>query len=70
VKRSRFCASIVFFLPLYFDFSVNGLEGSLRFAESRSYSPGQVWLEWTSPERIERIHRRPRRRLPERVQGC
>lgn len=28
-----------------------GQERPLRFPESRSYSPGQVWLEWTPAER-------------------
>lgn len=52
MRRSSICASVAFFLPLYFVFSAYGQEGSLRFPESRSYSPGQVWLEWTSAERI------------------
>ena len=51
MKRSGICASIVFFLATCIC-SACGQEGSLRFPESRSYSPGQVWLEWTSAERI------------------
>ncbi len=52
MKQSGICASIAIFLPLFFSFSTYAQEGSLRFPESRSYSPGQVWLEWTAAERI------------------
>jgi hypothetical protein len=43
--------SIVFCLLFCFIFLAYGQDGPLRFPESRSYSPGKVWLEWTSAER-------------------
>jgi hypothetical protein len=51
VKRSSVWASMIccslfcLVLPAY------GQAGSLRFPESRSYSPGKVWLGWNSNER-------------------
>ena len=40
-----FCILLCLVPPTY------GQTGSLRFPESRSYSPGQAWLGWASAER-------------------
>ena len=52
MKRGRGWASIVTCLLLCSILPVSGQESSLRFPESRSYSPGKLWLEWSSGERV------------------
>ena len=51
MNRLSVWAGVVFCLFL-FVFPAYAQEGELRFPESRSYSPGKVWLEWTSAERM------------------
>lgn len=45
IWASIFCSLFCLVLPVY------GQAGSLRFPESRSYSPGKVWLGWSPAER-------------------
>lgn len=51
MKQSRVWATIISSLGLFLFFPAYAQEGHLRFPESRSYSPGKIWLEWTSAER-------------------
>ncbi|HEX4921861.1 MAG TPA: hypothetical protein VFV92_14120 [Candidatus Bathyarchaeia archaeon] len=51
MKRPSVWAGTFSSLLVSFTFLAYGQERPLRFPESRSYSPGQVWLEWTPAER-------------------
>ena len=51
MKPSRVWATMLSCLLLSFILPAHGQERPLRFPESRSYSPGQVWLEWSPAER-------------------
>ena len=51
MKRSGVCAKVIFCSLLCLLLPAYGQVGRLRFPESRSYSPGQVWLGWSSAER-------------------
>jgi hypothetical protein len=51
MKRSGVCANVIFCSLLCLLLPAYGQVGRLRFPESRSYSPGQVWLGWSSAER-------------------
>ena len=46
------CFSVVFLLCLAWQVEGQASHSTARFPESRSYSPGKMWLEWTPPERI------------------
>ena len=50
MKRSSACAGVIF-CSLLCLVPAHGQTGSLRFPESRSYSPGKMWLGWTPQER-------------------
>src|SRR3954447_18564715 len=47
--KLHFCAIVTMLLCVVSQ--ALGQAGTARFPESRSYSPGKLWLEWTLPER-------------------
>lgn len=51
MKRVMFWANAVVYLLLGMALQAQEQAGSARFPESRSYSPGEIWLGWTSDER-------------------
>jgi hypothetical protein len=51
VKRSNVGVHAIFCSLLWVVVPAYGQAGSLRFPESRSFSPGKTWLEWTPAER-------------------
>ena len=51
MKRLNIWATMIFCSFLCLILPAHGQAGTLRFPESRSYSPGQIWLGWTSAER-------------------
>jgi len=48
-NTSRICAMLTMLFCAVSH--LHGQAGSARFPESRSYSPGKLWLEWTPAER-------------------
>ena len=54
MNRPKVCACLLVLLVLCLTWRVEGQTSnpSARFPESRSYSPGKMWLEWNSSERI------------------
>jgi len=52
VKRVKLWASAILYLLLGLALQTLGQAGAARYPESRSYSPGKVWLGWTSDERM------------------
>jgi hypothetical protein len=57
VKRSNVWLHVAVCLLLCTVSLAHGQAGSLRFPESRSYSPGKIWLEWTPAERTGFVRR-------------
>lgn len=52
MKRLGILASMIFCSLFCLTLPAYGQTGPLRFPESRSYSPGKVWIGWSRAERI------------------